>query len=95
MATPRNLINEASFSSLMETSVLPQVAIANINPAGLTISLKLTRDNFLLWKTQLLPILVVYDLVTLLDQDPPMLSYLGKDGKLCPNPAYKAWFKND
>ena len=65
---------------------MPHVAIANIYRAGLTISLKLTRDNFLLWKTLLLPVLAVYDLVTLLDQDPPMVSYLDKDGKLCPTP---------
>ena len=39
----------------------------------------------------MLLVLAAYDLVTLLDQDPPM----DKDGKLCPNPAYKIWFKND
>ena len=40
-------------------------------------------------------VLAVYDLVMLLDQDPPMVSYLDKDGKLFPNHAYKTWFKND
>ena len=39
--------------------------------------------------------LVAYDLVTLLDQDPPMVSYLDKDDRICPNLAYKTWFKND
>ena len=41
--------------------------------------------------------LAAYDLVTLLDQDPPMVSYffLDKDGRICPNPAYKTWLKND
>ena len=48
-----------------------------------------------MWKTQLLPVLAAYDLVTLLDQDPPMVSYVDKDGRICPNPAYKTWFKND
>ena len=95
MATPSNSVDEASSSST-ETIFVPHVAIANINPARLTISLKLSRDNFLLWKTQqLLLVLAAYDLVTLLDQDTPMVSYLDKDGKLCPNPAYKIWFKND
>ena len=94
MATPSNSIDEVSSSSL-EIAVASQVAIANINPAGLTISLKLSRENFLLWKTQLLPVLAAYDLVTLLDQDPPMVSYVDKDGRICPNPAYKTWFKND
>ena len=88
MATPSNSVDEASSSS-SEIAVASQVAIANINPAGLTISLKLSRENFLLWKTQLLPVLAAYDLVTLLDQDPPMVSYVDKDGRICPNPAYK------
>ena len=94
MATPSNSVDEASSSS-SEIVVVPHVAIANINPTGLTISLKLSRDNFLLWKTQLLPVLAAYDLVTLLDQDPPMVSHLDKDDRICPNPAYKTWFKND
>ena len=94
MATPSNSVDEASSSS-SEIAVVPHVAIANINPAGLTISLKLSRDNFLLWKTQLLPVLAAYDLVALLDQDPPMVSHVDKDVRICPNPAYKTWFKND
>ena len=94
METPSNSVDEASSSS-SEIAVVPHVAIANINPAGLTISLKLSRDNFLLWKTQLLPVLAAYDLVALVDQDPPMVSHVDKDGRICPNPAYKTWFKND
>ena len=83
MATPSNSLDEASSSS-SEIAVIPQVAIANINPAGLTISLKLSRDNFLLWKTQLLPMLAAYDLVTLLDQDPPMVSMWTKMAESAP-----------
>ena len=86
MPTPSNSVNEASSSS-SKIDVVSQVAITNINPAGLTISLKLSRENFMLWKTQLLLVLAAYDLVTLLDQDPPMVSYVDKDGKICPNPT--------
>ena len=39
--------------------------------------------------------LAAYDLVTLLDQDLPMVSHWDKDGRICPNPTYKTWFKND
>ena len=66
MATSSNSVDEASSSST-KTAIVPHVTIANINLAGLTISLKLSRDNFPLWKTQLLPVLAAYDLVTLLD----------------------------
>ena len=77
------------------TQNIATVVIANINLAGLTLFLTLTIENFLLWKTQLLPILVAYDLMDLLDQDPPPLSYTDKDDKVCPNLVYKTWFKND
>ena len=88
-------MEQSSNTSLATTQNIASVAIANINPAGLTLPLKLTKENFLLWKTQLLPILASYDLMDLLDQDPPPLSYTDKDDKVCPNPVYKTWFKND
>ena len=44
---------------------------------------------------KLLHVLAAYDLMDLLDQDPPPLSYIEKDGTICPNPVYKTWFKND
>ena len=92
MATPSNSVDEASSSS-SEITVIPHIAIAYINPAGFTISLKFSRDNFILWKTQFMLVLAAYDLVTLLDQDPPMVSHLDKDGRICPNPAYKLGLK--
>ena len=94
MATPSNSVNEASSSS-SKIVVVPHVAIASISHAGLTISLKLSKDNFILLKTQLLPVPAAYDLVTLLDQDPPMVPYLDKDGRIYPNRSYKTWLKND
>ena len=74
---------------------IASVVIANINLTGLTLPLKLTKENFLLWRTQLLLVLASYDLMDLLDQDPQPLSYTDKDDKVCPNPVYKTWFKND
>lgn len=80
---------------IIETATPQQVAIANINPSGLIISLKLTRDNFLLWRTQLLPILAVYEQMDHIEQDPLEVSSMTKDGQIFPNPAYKTWYKND
>lgn len=81
--------------SIAKARTASSVTIANINLTGLTLSLKLTRENFLLWKTQLIPILAAYELMDLLEQDPPAISFLDKERRVCPNPAYKAWFKND
>ena len=38
---------------------------------------------------------MAYDLRDRLDKDPPPLSYIDKNDKVCPNPVYKTWFKND
>ena len=88
-------MEQSSNTSLATTQDIATVAIANINPVGLTLPLKLMKENFLLWKTQLLPVLAAYDLMDLLDQDTPPLSYTDKDDTVCPNPVYKTWFKND
>ena len=85
----------SSMLSLATTQGIATIAIANINLANLTLPLQLTKKNFMLWKTQLLPVLVAYDLMDLLDQDPPPLCYTDKDDKVCPNQVYKTSFKND
>ena len=43
----------------------------------------------------MLSVLATYYLMHLLDQDPPPLSYLDEDDKVCPNLVCKIWFKND
>ena len=72
-----------------------QIVTTGINPSGLTVSLKLTRDNFLLWRTQILPVLAAYDVMDHIDQDPPEMSILNQEGQSITNPAYKVWFKTD
>ena len=79
-------VKDGTLSALPTT--VQTVAMAIINPAGLMVSIKLTRDNFLLWKTQLLPLLVAYQLTYLLYRDPPMISSLNEQGQFCSNPAY-------
>ena len=76
-------------TSLATTQDIATVVIANINTGGLTLPLKLTKEKNLIWKTQLLLVLAAYDLMDLLDQDPPPLSYKDKYFKFCPNLVYK------
>ena len=43
---------------------------------GLRVPIKLTRENFLLWKTQIFPLLNYHDLAHILTQDPPISTQL-------------------
>ena len=79
----------------VDTAISPQISAISINPLGLVVSLKLTRDNFLLWRMQILPVLAAYEVTDHIEKDPPEMSSLGKDGQTCINPAYKTWFKTD
>ena len=79
----------------IDTTCSQQIATADINPLGLTISLKLTRDNFLLCRIQILPVLAAYDVMDHIEQDPPEMSILNQVGQSSMNPAYKIWFKTD
>ena len=73
----------------IDTTSSQKITIADINPSGLIVSLKLTRDNFLLWRTQILPFLAAYDVMDHIEQDPPEMSNLNKDGQTGMHPAYK------
>ena len=88
-------IEDGTLSALPTTVLVPIVAMTNINLAGLMVSIKLTRDNFLLWKIVLLPLLLVYQLTNLLHQDSPMISSLNEKSQACPNLAYHGWCIQD
>ena len=62
---------------------------------GLNVPIKLTRENFLLWKTQLFPILNCNDLTHILTQDPPVPAATNSANNIIENPAYQAWRKKD
>ena len=62
---------------------------------GFHLPIKLTRENFLLWKTQLLPLLNCYDLAHILTQEPPISTQLDSQGKISVNPTYQAWWRQD
>jgi hypothetical protein len=65
-----------------------------------TIHVKLTRDNFLVWQTQLLPFLIGHDLLGCVDgsrQPPHSILVLTEDGtqSSTPNPTYQTWVQQD
>ena len=93
--TALDKMTESSGRLPVGANISPQISTAGINPSGLTVSLKLTRDNFLLWRTQILPVLAAYDVMDHIDQNPPEKVSLNKDGQSFVNPSYKSWFKTD
>ena len=86
---------ESSGKLPIDANISPQISTSRINPSGLTVSLKLSKDNFLLWHTKILPNLAAYDVMDHIEQDPPEKSSQNKDGQTCMNPSYKSWFKTD
>ena len=79
----------------IDTTCSQQIAAAGINPSSLTVSLKLSRNNFLLWRAQILLVLAVYHVMDHIEQDPLEMFILNQDGQSSMNPAYKIWFKTD
>ncbi|CAN0915202.1 Retrovirus-related Pol polyprotein from transposon RE1 [Linum grandiflorum] len=81
--------SSSSVSSDVISSVSSQTLSLSANPQ---ISVKLTATNFLLWKTQLQPLLRLYELHGHVDgTDPaPAATINGQ-----PNKAYAAWYARD
>ncbi|CAA6674840.1 unnamed protein product [Spirodela intermedia] len=59
-------------------------------PTSLVVPVRLTRENFSVWKTTIVPLLNGYDLQKYIDQDPPAATIDDQ-----PNPAYQAWWRNE
>ena len=62
---------------------------------SLSISLKLTREIFLLWQTLLLPLLETHDLTRVLKEQAPPSTISNEKGGQVPNTDYKIWQKHD
>jgi hypothetical protein len=68
---------------------------------GPLVSEKLTRDNFLLWRAQFMPVLRGAQLMRYLDEKteipPEKITILGDDKKLAtvPSPEYSVWVAQD
>ena len=65
------------------------------HPVGFHVPIKLTRENFLLWKTQLFPLLNYHDLAHILTQDPLISTQIADHGGITVNTAYQTWWRQD
>ncbi|KAJ4744982.1 Copia-like polyprotein/retrotransposon [Rhynchospora pubera] len=62
---------------------------------NIPISTKLTKQNFLTWKSQLLPIIHGYNLYQFLNSSAPHPSVLNAAGQVQLNPDYLPWVRQD
>ena len=87
-----------SASEVMKSEVNKALIAPQLNTphsVGLHVPLKLTREKFLLWKTQLFPLLNFHGLAHVLTQDPLISSHLDDRGEIVINTAYQTWWRQD
>lgn len=88
--------NASSSSSQIPTSpstssTLPTTVVLINHP----ISMKLDRDNYLSWQSQIIPILHGYGLYQFLHDAPPSHMITSGDGTSVTNAAYSIWYHQD
>ena len=86
-----NATSSTTITSYGDNNTFP----ATNNMMGLSVPIKLMRENFLLWKTQLFPVLNYNDLAHILTQDPPIPTATNSTDEIIVNLAYQAWRKQD
>ena len=89
--SPRQMANETSSTAIAcpgVNNVFPSTG----STIGLNVPIKLTPDNFLLWKTHLFPILNC-NFAYILTQDPPISTSANSADKVIENLVYQAWRK--
>ena len=92
------MADSSSFSEVTKSEgnkaiIVPQLTAPH--SVGLHVPIKLTRDNFLLWKTQPFPLLNCHDLAHILMQDPPISTQLDDEGGIVINTVYQTWWRQD
>ena len=92
--SPRQMANKTS-STAIASPGFNNVFLSTGSTIGLNVPIKLTRDNFLLCKTQLFPILNCNNLAYILTQDPPISMAANSADNVTENHVYHAWRKKD
>ena len=92
---------------MVDSSSLPKVTKSEENKAiaiphstaphlvGFHVPIKLTRENFPLWKTQLFPLLNYHDPAHILMQDLPISTQIADHDGITVNAAYQTWWHQD
>ena len=80
-------------SSVIVAATAGQVPVAI--SSGSSMSFKLTNENYLIWKSSILPILNGFDIFTYIANDPPPKILISENGISEESAAYKSWWKVD
>ncbi|KAK1575743.1 hypothetical protein Q3G72_007932 [Acer saccharum] len=96
-------LHERSKSIHMATSTLgtkntsePELSLQVLHQCSSLISLKLDSFNYLLWRSQMEPLIQSIDMAHhLVEGSEPTKEIMRDDGKTEPNPNYILWAKND
>ncbi|EYU33085.1 hypothetical protein MIMGU_mgv1a022287mg, partial [Erythranthe guttata] len=92
MAEPTSVPNSPTTHPLTPSSAYTTPMMPSISPSQI-LSLKLSDDNYMLWKAQLLPFLRGHNLYGFVDGSfsaPEVFDEMSQ-----PNPAYSVWHQND
>ena len=92
------MTDSSSFSEVTKSKgnkaiIVPHPTVPH--SVGLRVPIELTRENFLLWKTQLFPLLNDHDLAHILTQDLPISTQIDDQGGVIVNTAYQTWWHQD
>ena len=92
------MADSSSFSEVTKSEenkaiIVPQPTTPH--SVGLHVPIKLTRDNFLPWKTQLFPLLNYHNLAHILTQDLPISTQHDDQGGIVVNIAHQTWWHQD
>ncbi|GKU93013.1 hypothetical protein SLEP1_g6653 [Rubroshorea leprosula] len=70
------------------------LTIQNFHQMASLVSVKLSSTNFLLWKSQIFPLIRSAQLMHHLEEEAPAMK-ITKDGEQVPNPNHDVWLNND
>jgi hypothetical protein len=88
-----------SFSPTAASTAAPSIMSTTTVPLHHAVNIKLNKNNFLLWRAQLLPYLRSSRLIGYLDgtlvAPAPQIAASTETGELVPNPTYEQWYNTD
>ena len=73
----------------------PKLTIQSFHQCASHVSIKLTSNNYLLWKSQVLPLIKSLEMEHHIAKDKTPTKMVTQDGKEIINPEFIQWMNND
>ena len=92
---PENAVPMASSKAVI-TTLEPELSLQTLHQCNSLISLNLDSSNYLLWRSQMEPLIQSINMTHHLNQDnTPSKEITKENGETAPSPSYLIWVKND